>query len=1001
MSTCIYIFLLISLAFCYLERIRITDKIYTTLSPNVFYTKTKSGSIHIFYGFSLMHQFVYDENEEFVSESNVTNNLKKIEYFDYNNNEYLKILQYNSWGDCNLYYVNEETNKGNYFFNVFDFVILKNNDFIIIRKVVLTGIVFSYCSYPPINKIDLDKVIFFSSNDTSFDQYDQYGIVETSKALLFLLLIKKKDKIDENELNLYELDKNEFKLNKIETLQYNIESFSVINLDNDSDNFIYCFSTSKNGTFCVIVEYNHKEVIFGNTIKICSWQCELKNVYKNNYILLENQEIAIICPTSSGIRLTTLKYNDNIIRLSDYFSQLIITISSDNIKNIFFINNLNKGPILYYTLYYASNREVALYKSYINKSCSSFRISIHPFVKANIKFSEYITGGINDYFSPTFMITKIDSRISLFVDGDTSVKEGNTVYNNYNSFSFIASNSEYPLIINFQNIYCNYSCSAIISIIPYEIKIKDKSYICIKRQNRLLVNNITNHDLNKTFYINNYKSPFFFVEFDYEPEKEDLVFKFSNINFLCHLLNRTTIKCQMPIDSSLLPRNLLKFDYNIYASLSCLNKIYIGTITLRDHQIYEVIEAENLVQISQKIDKSYDASQKIEKFSVDMISYYYWFSSFGYCNDYLIKEKKCCEDQLLTDWEIIFHKEYSFYIQDFLNLLNIKNDFNQIKQKIFKASNIDGKKYNFKIYFYNVAILKSSKFKKYIFTFPGFKAFYQVLPTFILNHLVDFEKDKNIKVNKYFYLIFEIIKNDIFSEVILNDIKQNKDYQIIFTGHSLGGAIATLASYYFKKYNLGENEPILITFGQPRVGNENFAINYMEIISSVYRIERENDIVSMFPPIKNIKESDTIHLLNFLRHLSDLKSNFQNLITCVNLMEDAIIINGEFLVMCVGMVVDYIKDLLFESLLEALSKIIPYGYCHIGGLYVINKDSNRFYHCKDIFNEDVDSPYCKNQDAFGRILAINLLKNNNYLTDSINPIKGCQEHNIPLQMVFA
>ena len=38
--------------------------------------------------------------------------------------------------------------------------------------------------------------------------------------------------------------------------------------------------------------------------------------------------------------------------------------------------------------------------------------------------------------------------------------------------------------------------------------------------------------------------------------------------------------------------------------------------------------------------------------------------------------------------------------------------------------------------------------------------------------------------------------------MILNDIKQNKDYQIIFTGHSLGGAIATLASYYFKKYIL-------------------------------------------------------------------------------------------------------------------------------------------------------------------------------------------------------
>lgn len=66
-------------------------------------------------------------------------------------------------------------------------------------------------------------------------------------------------------------------------------------------------------------------------------------------------------------------------------------------------------------------------------------------------------------------------------------------------------------------------------------------------------------------------------------------------------------------------------------------------------------------------------------------------------------------------------------------------------------------------------------------------------------------------------MIFDTIKNDIFSEEILKDIQENKDYQIIFTGHSLGGAISTLASYYYAKHNLAENEPVLITFGQPRV----------------------------------------------------------------------------------------------------------------------------------------------------------------------------------------
>ena len=991
MSTCIYFLFLLPIAFCYLESFLVTNKFKSMLSPNVFYSKTKIGSIHIFYDFSYdtMYHLVFDENEEFVSESNITKYLKKLEYIDYNINEYLMIVKYNSFGNCNSYYINLETNIGNYFFNVDDFFILKNKDFINIRNVPLNGIVFYYCSYPPINETEIDKVILFSSNDTKFGQYEQYGIVETSKALLFLLLIKDKDR---NELNLYELDRKEFKLNKKETLQYNIESFSVINLDNDSDNFIYCFSKSKNGTFCTIIEYNYQKVIFGNTIKIFSSYYQLKNDFKNNYVLLNNQKIAIICPGSSiGIALTTLEYKDNNIILGDFVSKLIINFSSNNIKNFFLINQLNKGPILYYSL--NVDKEIALYKSYFEKSCSSFRISAYPFIKTNIKFSDYITGGINSlHFSPQFMITKIDSQISLFMDNNIIVKEGNTVYDNTNEFYFIALNSEFPLTINFQNIYCNYSCSAVISFIQYEIKIKDKSYKCIKPKNRLIINNITEHDLNKTLYINDDNSYIFYAEFNYNPQYEDLVFKFSNREFLCLTLNKTKIKCQVPIDSSLLPPNMFKHDINIYSSLSCLNKIYIGTITLEDPNVYEIIEAENLTEISSDIDKTYDASQKIEKFSIDMINYYYWFSSFGYCEDFLINNEKCCKNQILTDWEIIFHKEYLYTIQDFFNLLNLENNFEQIIQKIYKANKIDEKKFDLKnlvkIYFYNIAILKSSKFKKYVFTFPGFKTNYHILSLFILSQLVDFENDKNIKVNKFFYLIFEIIKNDIFSEDIIKEIKQNKDYQIIFTGHSLGGAIATLASYYFKKHNIGDNEPILLTFGQPRVGNENFARSYMAIISNVYRIERENDIFSMFPPIKNIKESDIIHWLGFLRNIWDLKGSFQDLINFVKLAQTASPIG--LMKVCLELLWGYVKSLLFDAVLDGLSKIIPYGYCHIGGLYVINEESNRFYHCKDIFNEEIDSPYCRNREAMARMLLLpNILKNNNYLTKSQKILERC------------
>ena len=141
------------------------------------------------------------------------------------------------------------------------------------------------------------------------------------------------------------------------------------------------------------------------------------------------------------------------------------------------------------------------------------------------------------------------------------------------------------------------------------------------------------------------------------------------------------------------------------------------------------------------------------------------------------------------------------------------------------------------VYVYNYAILKSSKYKKYVFSFPGTKTFCLLLAEIIESQQVEFEGNIDIKVHKLFYMIFNKIKNDIFSQKILKEIKSNKDYQIIFTGHSLGGAISTLASYYYAKYNLADNEPVLITFGQPRVGNENFARDYMKYISNVYKLK--------------------------------------------------------------------------------------------------------------------------------------------------------------------
>ena len=82
----------------------------------------------------------------------------------------------------------------------------------------------------------------------------------------------------------------------------------------------------------------------------------------------------------------------------------------------------------------------------------------------------------------------------------------------------------------------------------------------------------------------------------------------------------------------------------------------------------------------------------------------------------------------------------------------------------------------------------------------------------------------------------------------------NEEYQVIFIGHSLGGAIATISSFYFlTNYNFN-SENILITFGQPKVGSEHFERYLTSNLKQIYRIARPNDIATLFP----FKEMDYI-----------------------------------------------------------------------------------------------------------------------------------------------
>ena len=107
-------------------------------------------------------------------------------------------------------------------------------------------------------------------------------------------------------------------------------------------------------------------------------------------------------------------------------------------------------------------------------------------------------------------------------------------------------------------------------------------------------------------------------------------------------------------------------------------------------------------------------------------------------------------------------------------------------------------------YLYNFVILKNDQYKKIVISFPGLSTYYQLIDEIYYEEMLDLpikDEKQHYYVMTYYFNIFSEIEENLFSalEPLVND----EDYQVIFTGHSLGGAIATLASfYYIKKINL-------------------------------------------------------------------------------------------------------------------------------------------------------------------------------------------------------
>ncbi|EYC23663.1 hypothetical protein Y032_0015g2771 [Ancylostoma ceylanicum] len=109
-------------------------------------------------------------------------------------------------------------------------------------------------------------------------------------------------------------------------------------------------------------------------------------------------------------------------------------------------------------------------------------------------------------------------------------------------------------------------------------------------------------------------------------------------------------------------------------------------------------------------------------------------------------------------------------------------------------------------------------------------------------------------VNRYFKIGLNVLWPPI--RQVLKDPKY-AEYKVVFTGHSLGGALATVAAARAAREGLRPGEEILVyTFGAPRVGDTIFAANFNKIIPNCYRVVFRQDIVPHLPPCTKMSTYD-------------------------------------------------------------------------------------------------------------------------------------------------
>ncbi|GMP77663.1 hypothetical protein CsSME_00033859 [Camellia sinensis var. sinensis] len=115
---------------------------------------------------------------------------------------------------------------------------------------------------------------------------------------------------------------------------------------------------------------------------------------------------------------------------------------------------------------------------------------------------------------------------------------------------------------------------------------------------------------------------------------------------------------------------------------------------------------------------------------------------------------------------------------------------------------------------------------------------------------------QEVQVHSGFLSAYDSVRTRILSlikqavEYIDNGAEPQHKWHIYITGHSLGGALATLLALELSSSQLAKRGAVSVTmynFGSPRVGNKKFAEVYNEKVKDSWRVVNHRDIIPTVP----------------------------------------------------------------------------------------------------------------------------------------------------------